>query len=88
MDTDILNHISDCFGLPKDVISDLPLINIIGSHEIVVDNFKNIKEFSDKRIKFNTKDKCIVLSGNSLEIAHLTKESITVKGNFNKLEFG
>ncbi len=88
MYADALDHISDGLGLPKDILADLPLISFTGSGEMTVDNFKNIKEFSDKQIKLNTKDKCIILSGSSLEIAHLTKETITVKGNFSKLEFG
>ena len=88
MYADTLNSISDYLGLPKDIIADMPLISVTGSREMTVDNFKNIKEFSDTQIRFNTKDKCIILSGTSLEISHLTKESITVKGNFSKLEFG
>ncbi len=88
MHTDKLSDISEYLGLPKDAVFDLPVINIIGFGEITVDNFKNIKEFSDKQITLNTKDNSVILSGTSLEITHLTKETVTVKGNIKKLEFG
>ena len=85
---DTLNAISDRLGLPKDILNDMTLISVTGSNEITVDNFKNIKEFSDKQIILSTKDKSIILSGTELEISHLTKETVTVKGNFKKMEFG
>lgn len=88
MYTDTLNDISDRLGLPKDILTDLPLISITGTTEITVDNFKNIKGFTDTQIILSTKDKYIILSGSALEITHLTKETVTVKGTIKKLEFG
>ncbi|MBQ8941422.1 MAG: hypothetical protein IJ062_06240 [Firmicutes bacterium] len=78
----------DNLDLPKDILFDIPVITVTGKNELTVDNYKNIRDFSDKQITVNTKSSKIIITGTEISISCLTKETLIVKGCFKTLEFG
>ncbi len=89
MERDIFKSaFSDNLNLPKDVLFDIPVITVSGKNELTVDNYKNIRDFSDKKLTVNTKASKIIITGTQLSISCLTKEKNIVKGCFKTLEFG
>ncbi len=89
MERDIFKSaFSDNLNLPKDVLFDIPVITVSGKNELTVDNYKNIRDFSDKKLTVNTKASKIIITGTQLSISCLTKETLIVKGCFKTLEFG
>lgn len=83
----VKTSIAENLGLPKDAVLDLPLVSITGSREITIDNFKNIREFSDNCLCINAGGLHILLCGRGLEITCLTKETLTVRGDIEAVNF-
>lgn len=81
------SSLAENLELPKEVVLDLPLISVTGDREITIDNFKNIREFSEKSIGILAGGSKIYISGSGLEITYLTKESLTIKGKINQIQF-
>lgn len=73
--------------LPKDILLDLPLITITGSSELIIDNFKSLRELSDKAVKINANGSKLTLTGSELSIVCLTKETVIIRGRFESLNF-
>lgn len=84
----IKTSIAENLGLPKDAVLDLPLVSITGSREITIDNFKNIKEFTDKKVIITAgKGLLLELCGHGLAITLLTKETIVIRGDIENVNF-
>ena len=89
MDSDLLKtSLAETLDLPAEIIADIPVLTVYGKNELTIDNFKNIRDFTDKQLTVNTKVSKIIISGSDLMISCLTKETLIVKGNFKTLEFG
>lgn len=73
--------------LPKDVILDLPKIEILGDREITIENHKGIALFERNIIKVNTKINPIEIKGQDFEIVFIGTSTITVKGKFNSIKY-
>ncbi|MFI3231468.1 MAG: YabP/YqfC family sporulation protein [bacterium] len=70
-----------------EIISDMPLITIVGNSKILIENFKNILEYSDSFIKLNTKIGKFQIEGSKMVLKELNKNKILIKGNLIKFEF-
>ncbi|MEG0297853.1 MAG: sporulation protein YqfC [Clostridium sp.] len=73
--------------LPKDVMLDLPKIEILGDREITIENHKGIALFERNMIKINTKTNPIEIKGQEFEIVFIGASTITVKGKFNSIKY-
>ena len=83
----IKGHMTDLLSLPKEIILNLPLITITGSEEITIENYKNIIEYTDTKIRVNTSSGVLVIDGLGLALKALTAEYITVAGAVVKIEY-
>ncbi|MBR6400457.1 MAG: sporulation protein YqfC [Firmicutes bacterium] len=89
MNGDIIKaSVADNLDIPKEVLMNIPVITVSGKDEMTIENFKDIRDFSEEHITINTKISKVKLTGTGLEISYLTKETLTVKGCFKTLEFG
>ena len=73
--------------LPREMVLDLPLVSITGKDELVADNFKSIREFSDSCVIIAANGMKIGIYGSGLNISYLTKETVIVRGKIDRLEF-
>lgn len=83
----VKENISEILELPKDIILDLPRINIIGNLEIGIENHKGIIEYSEEMIRVRFKGGAIRILGQSLLIKTITKEAIIICGKINSIVF-
>ncbi len=79
--------ISEALELPKEVTMNLPLISILGSEEIVIENYKGIIEYTEERIRVNTTTGVLKLEGRKMCLKQITAENIKVTGVILKLEY-
>ena len=82
----IREQVTSLLSLPKEVMLNLPQVILTGREEAVVENYKNIIEYSDTLIRINTSSGIIKFEGNGLMLKQITSESITISGSITKIE--
>lgn len=70
----------DSLHLSKDAVIGMPIVTIIGSHEVHVENFKAILEYSDTFVKLKAKKGSVGINGKHLVIMYYNEEEIHIKG--------
>ena len=83
----VKEHLSDLLSLPKEIILNLPQVILTGNSEVSIENYKNIIEYTDTKIRINTSSGVMLFTGSALMLKQITAEHITVVGNIVKLEF-
>lgn len=79
--------ISKTLHLPEDVVKKYSIINILGNHTMVIENFKAIMEYRNDYIKIKAKDKIISVYGNRITIEYYNTEEIKISGNMDQIFF-
>ncbi len=85
--TEIKESISELLELPKDIILDLPRITMIGNLQLYIENHKGIVEYSKQRIRINTKNGIVRITGKNLSIKTIITEEIVITGLIQDIEF-
>ena len=75
-----------CDVLPAE-ITGAPVIGMSGNHEITVDGFKGIEEYSESELSFRAGDMTISVCGEALVIRYLSLHTIVVCGSISRVEF-
>ena len=83
----IKEHMIELLSLPKEVILDLPQVILTGDHEVNIENYKNIIEYTESKVRINTKSGILIITGSGLSLNQITAEYISVVGNLVKLEY-
>ncbi|MDI9475478.1 MAG: sporulation protein YqfC [Natronincolaceae bacterium] len=83
----IKKGLAEILELPKDIILDLPKIIMIGNLQIYVENHKGILEYTDNRIRINTKSGILCIMGKNLMLKNIVIEEIIIVGEINQVEF-
>jgi len=73
-------RIAAALSLPKEVTLDLPLITATGRNELAIENYKNLLEFSDTKIRIRTKEGTLTVEGERLLLRHVTTENLLING--------
>jgi len=81
-------RIADGLDASKEVILDVPKIVFIGSREVVIENYKAISEYTDKKIVMESNPSGLTVCGTNLEIRSITREMLFITGKIQKMEFG
>jgi sporulation protein YqfC len=79
--------LSAALALPKEIVLNLPLISLIGSEELMIENYKGVVEYSDEKIRINTSAGILVIEGKKLLLKQITSDNIAVTGRVKRLEF-
>jgi len=74
-------------SVPKEIILDTPLVIATGRDEINVENYKNIIEFTDKKIRLGTKAGTMTIEGDNLKLRQITTENILVSGKISGITY-
>lgn len=80
-------RVADSLDMSKEVILDVPKLVFIGNHEVAVENYKSIMEYTDTKIVLEAKPCVLRFTGQELELKSMAREMIFVTGKINKLEF-
>lgn len=80
-------NLTSALELPEEIMLNLPLITFTGRTNMAIENYKNIVEYSQKRIRISTTDGVITIDGINLSLKELTKNLIVIDGKISNLEF-
>ncbi|MCT4621200.1 MAG: sporulation protein YqfC [Marinisporobacter sp.] len=84
---EIRESVSELLELPKDIMLDLPRITLLGDLQLYIENHKGIIEYSETRIRVNTKSGVIRITGKDLSIKTIVTEEIIIGGQIKNIEF-
>lgn len=83
----ISESVADIWGVPKDVIMNLPRLTILGDKEIYIENHKGILEYTNHEIRISTPLGAMRICGKGLVIDRIRLEDIVISGSFTKVEY-
>ena len=81
------NKISEKTGIPSEIISSQPKIEITGTEKIYIENHRGIKLITAEIAVIKFSSGLITAEGKGLTIAEITAEYILIKGNFSSVKF-
>lgn len=87
MKTSFTEKIADFTELPKDLITGMPKLTLIGNRNLQVDNYKGLSEYGCELIRLAAKGGCIEISGSELCITRIEADSIFIEGCISSVTF-
>ena len=79
--------IAEKWGVPKDVIMDIPRITVSGDKEIYIEHHKGVSYCTQNEVRVVTGGGEVCIFGENLVITAIRQEDIMVEGNFEKIEY-
>ena len=77
----VKEKVTGLLSLPKEIALNLPLIMATGRGEVNIENYKNLVEFTDTKIRVNTSAGVLAIEGTGLILKQVTTEHILITGN-------
>lgn len=74
-------------SLPKDVVLGAAVISLLGNHEVCIENYRGIVEYTECLIRVQTKEHQIRLHGRGLQIEYYTNDEMKITGMICSIEF-
>lgn len=87
MKTSLLEKFSDFTELPKDLITGMPKLTVIGCGNLQVDNYRGLLEYTSEKIRLSAKNVYIEITGSDLNFTRIETDSVFVEGRIEKIEF-
>lgn len=82
-----IERLTDVLEIPKETVLNIPIISLTGNRDLMVENFSNILEYSEERIRLNTKSGILAIEGKKLEARSMTNEVIKIRGYIESISF-
>jgi len=83
----IKERLTTVMSLPKEVALDLPIVTITGRNEVFIENFKNLLEFTDIKIRLRIKDGILTIDGKDLTLKQVTSENLLITGLISNISY-
>ncbi len=83
----IQKSVEEMLEFPPDVLGDEPKITLHGNRRILIENFSEIKSFSETEIEVETTAGIIRLSGLSFILRTILPTELEIEGTVLSLEF-
>ncbi len=79
--------VADAWGVPKDVIMNIPRLTISGDKEIYIENHKGVLVYTDGEIRVSTAMGVVRIRGKNLVIRRIRLEDMLISGAFAGVEY-
>lgn len=83
----IAETVAQKWGVPTEVLMDLPRIQIAGNREMFVENYKKILVYTPAQITLDCKNSPVSIFGEKMCIAEITSDRIFIQGVIEKVVF-
>ena len=81
-----MKRINDMLEMPKEIVSNIPKLTILGFNEILIENYKGILEYEEFYVKVNTHIGIVNINGFNLKLNQMTEEDILIKGKIDSID--
>ena len=78
--------IDSILDVPKEVVTGLPKITILGFNEMLIENYKGILEYEEFYIRVNTFIGVININGFNFNIKNMTEDDILITGQIDSID--
>lgn len=82
-----IERASASLSIPKDVIAGQAMISLVGNHQVRVNNYRAVEEYSTELVKLSLGKKSLIINGSHLLIEILRKDEIKIVGNILNISF-
>jgi len=79
--------VTNLLSLPKEIALNLPLILATGRNEVNIENYKNLIEFTDTKVRVNTTAGALTVEGQGLNLKQVTTEHILITGKISNMNW-
>jgi len=83
----VKEKMTNLLALPKEIALNLPLLTATGQEEISIENYKNLVEFTDTKVRINTSAGLLTVEGKQLLLKQVTTEHVLITGKINKIHW-
>ncbi|MBQ2664121.1 MAG: sporulation protein YqfC [Clostridia bacterium] len=83
----ISETVAEKWGVPKDVIMDIPRITVSGDREIYIEHHKGVSYCTQGEVRIVTGGGEVCIFGKNLIITAIRREDVLVEGAFEKIEY-
>lgn len=78
---------AESLKMPKDLVYGDVLIQVSGRHEVYVENYKNIIEYTENSIRLQTKNGKLSIKGKQLHIEYYTGDEMKITGYLSEFKY-
>ncbi len=82
-----MEQLSRRLSLPADVFTSACILTVTGRYRILIENYKGIIEYTESRIRIQTKQCVLMVAGSDLRIAFFTDEEMQIEGRIHCIEY-
>lgn len=79
--------VADTFELPKEILLDLPRVNLVGNIQLYVENHRGVVEYTDKTVRISISGGELVIQGENLQIKNIFSGEIFIEGTIHRLDY-
>ena len=83
----VKEKVTGALALPKEIVLDLPIIMAVGRGEVNIENYKNLLEFTDTRIRVHTATGLLIIEGTRLHLKQITTENLLITGQISGINW-
>lgn len=87
MKTSLTEKIADFTELPKELITGMAKLTVIGNRSVQVDGYRGLSEYSGELIRLAAKNNIIEISGRELCITRIEADVIFIEGVISDIAF-
>ena len=80
-------ELTESLRLPKDLMFGAVIVTATGDREVYVENYKGILEYSDEKIKLQTKTCYLTITGRNLVISYYTNDEMKIIGCIQSIRY-
>ncbi len=84
---DIEKAIAAALALPREAVSNIPKITIIGKERVHVENYLSLLEYKEENIRLKFSGGVIDILGKSFEIRTIGEANIVISGEIESVRF-
>lgn len=78
---------SERLRLPADLTRGELIMSFTGGHEVFIENYKGIVEYTDHKVLIAGRHSEVLLEGKDLTITYYTDDEMSIEGMFEHIKF-
>lgn len=84
----VKSNIVESLELPVDIMYGAVIVTAMGRNQVLVENYKGIIEYTQEKIRLQTKTCQVTIQGKSLVVEYYTNEEMKITGYIQGIIYG